>query len=195
MTSVTKCYPGRAKNGSGDRVPSRAEQKLCRPYLDAELVLVDPALVIPIGRLAISLFFPPKLALAEIIVQSPWIRLSCKQAGHETKTDNLRIVKLGGGKPTEQTPATKASESVCTTLPGFARITIHFRCRKENMTESGQLLSFPISVVKCAIQHFVQFFIAKHHSRMIIGLNLGDCGEKGRQRRRRDRSVYRYAVR
>ncbi len=67
MTSVTKCYPGRAKNGSGDRVPSKAEQMLCRPFLDAELALVDPALIVPIGRLAISLFYPSKLALAEII--------------------------------------------------------------------------------------------------------------------------------
>ena len=31
MTSVTKCYPGRQPSGSGDRVPSRREQELCRP--------------------------------------------------------------------------------------------------------------------------------------------------------------------
>ena len=28
MTSVTKCYPGRAKNGSGDRVPNRADSEV-----------------------------------------------------------------------------------------------------------------------------------------------------------------------
>jgi uracil-DNA glycosylase len=28
MTSVTKCYPGRVKSGSGDRVPTRVEQNL-----------------------------------------------------------------------------------------------------------------------------------------------------------------------
>jgi uracil-DNA glycosylase len=67
MTAVTKCYPGRAKGGSGDRVPSRAEQKLCRPYLDQEIALVDPALIIPIGKLAIELFYPKKLKLTEII--------------------------------------------------------------------------------------------------------------------------------
>ncbi len=67
MTSVTKCYPGRAKGGSGDRVPSRAEQQLCRPFLEAEIELVDPALIIPIGRLAIDLFYPKKKKLAEII--------------------------------------------------------------------------------------------------------------------------------
>ncbi len=67
MTSVTKCYPGRSASGSGDRVPSRAEQVLCRPYLDREIELIDPALIIPIGRLAINLFFPKSLKLTDII--------------------------------------------------------------------------------------------------------------------------------
>ena len=67
MTVVTKCYPGRATGGGGDRVPSRAEQKLCRPFLDRELALIAPELIIPIGRLAISLFYPKKLKLTQII--------------------------------------------------------------------------------------------------------------------------------
>lgn len=67
MTSVTKCYPGRSSSGSGDRVPSRAEQQLCRPYLDQEIALVDPAVIIPIGKLAIEVFYPRGLKLTEII--------------------------------------------------------------------------------------------------------------------------------
>lgn len=67
MTSVTKCYPGRSGSGSGDRVPSREEQLLCRQYLERELEWVAPRLVIPVGRLAIGLFFSPKLPLEEII--------------------------------------------------------------------------------------------------------------------------------
>ncbi len=66
MTAVTKCYPGRALGG-GDRVPSRAEQRLCRPYLDQEIALIDPALIVPVGRLAIGLFFPRSAPLEEII--------------------------------------------------------------------------------------------------------------------------------
>jgi uracil-DNA glycosylase len=66
-TAVTKCYPGRSGSGNGDRVPSRKEQSLCRPYLDEEIALIDPALVIPVGRLAIGLFFPAGFALEEII--------------------------------------------------------------------------------------------------------------------------------
>ena len=67
MTVVTKCYPGRAKGSGGDRVPSRAEQKLCRPFLDREIELIDPELIIPIGRLAIGLFYPKTMKLTEII--------------------------------------------------------------------------------------------------------------------------------
>jgi uracil-DNA glycosylase len=67
MTSVTKCYPGRQSSGSGDRVPSRTEQKLCRPFLDQETALVQPEVIIPIGRLAITLFFDPKQKLDQII--------------------------------------------------------------------------------------------------------------------------------
>lgn len=67
MTSVTKCYPGRAKGGGGDRVPSTPEQKFCRPFLDREIALVQPEVMIPIGRLAIGLFYSKKLKLTEII--------------------------------------------------------------------------------------------------------------------------------
>ncbi len=78
MTSVTKCYPGRAKSGSGDRAPSRKEQLLCRPFLETEIALVDPELILPVGRLAINMFYPSKAKLGEIIgtqkqVDGRWI--------------------------------------------------------------------------------------------------------------------------
>ena len=67
MTSVTKCYPGRQPSGSGDRVPTRAEQEFCRPYLEREIELVNPQVIIPIGRLAINLYFPRSYTLTKII--------------------------------------------------------------------------------------------------------------------------------
>ena len=78
MTSVTKCYPGRQNTGSGDRVPTRREQELCLPYLEQEIRLVDPEVIIPIGRLAINLYYPKKKKLTEIIggqleVNGRWI--------------------------------------------------------------------------------------------------------------------------
>jgi uracil-DNA glycosylase len=56
MTAMTKCYPGKAAGGKGDRAPSRSEQRLCAPYLARELQLVHPELVIPVGALAVRRF-------------------------------------------------------------------------------------------------------------------------------------------
>jgi len=54
MTAVTKCYPGKHPSGKGDRKPSRAEQKLCRPFLEQELALVQPRVLLAVGGLAIG---------------------------------------------------------------------------------------------------------------------------------------------
>lgn len=67
MTAVTKCYPGKNSSGRGDRVPSRAEQSLCRPFLNQEIILVNPHLIIPVGTLAIRLFHPSNTKLKKII--------------------------------------------------------------------------------------------------------------------------------
>ncbi|MBN1265500.1 MAG: uracil-DNA glycosylase family protein [Anaerolineales bacterium] len=69
MTSVTKCFPGKAPSGAGDRVPSKTEQMLCRPFLEREITLVDPMLILPVGRLAINLFFAAKEPLSSLIGQ------------------------------------------------------------------------------------------------------------------------------
>jgi uracil-DNA glycosylase len=67
MTSVTKCYPGKHGNGKGDRVPTKAEQAFCRPYLEREIALINPVLIIPVGGLAIKLFYPASAKLKDII--------------------------------------------------------------------------------------------------------------------------------
>lgn len=67
MTAVTKCYPGKHPNGKGDRVPSKAEQALCRPFLEQEIRLVQPRLMILVGKLATSLLYPKSARLKEII--------------------------------------------------------------------------------------------------------------------------------
>jgi uracil-DNA glycosylase family 4 len=52
-SSVTRCYPGRHPSGRGDRPPSPRELDLCRFWLDWELRLLRPLLVVPVGGLAI----------------------------------------------------------------------------------------------------------------------------------------------
>jgi uracil-DNA glycosylase len=56
IAAVTRCYPGPSPSGRGDRVPSPRERQLCASWLDRELVLIRPVLVIPVGRLAIGCF-------------------------------------------------------------------------------------------------------------------------------------------
>ena len=50
--SVTRCYPGKAPSGRGDRTPSPREQKLCAFWRDWELRLIQPELIVPVGGLA-----------------------------------------------------------------------------------------------------------------------------------------------
>jgi uracil-DNA glycosylase len=78
MTAVTKCYPGKHPKGKGDRKPTRAEQKLCRPFLDRELGLVEPRVLLAIGGLAIETLLGRKLRLDEVVgrvfcVDGRWI--------------------------------------------------------------------------------------------------------------------------
>jgi uracil-DNA glycosylase len=51
--SVTRCYPGRALSGRGDRTPTPREQELCSFWKDWELGLLRPRLIVPVGGLAI----------------------------------------------------------------------------------------------------------------------------------------------
>jgi uracil-DNA glycosylase len=50
--SVTRCYPGRAPSGRGDRTPTQEEQRLCEFWRDWELALLRPALIVTVGGLA-----------------------------------------------------------------------------------------------------------------------------------------------
>src|SRR6188768_1221722 len=52
MAAVCRCFPGKKETG-GDRVPSRDEIANCSNWLDKEIELLRPELVIPVGKLAI----------------------------------------------------------------------------------------------------------------------------------------------
>jgi len=66
LTAITRCFPGAHPSGRGDRVPSREEQAQCADWLESELRIIRPAVIIPVGRLAIERFLP-KLPLNELI--------------------------------------------------------------------------------------------------------------------------------
>jgi uracil-DNA glycosylase len=52
--SVTRCYPGRAPSGRGDRTPTPPEQELCRFWREWELELLRPSLIVTVGGLALK---------------------------------------------------------------------------------------------------------------------------------------------
>jgi uracil-DNA glycosylase len=56
LSSLTRCFPGKSSSGNGDRPPSAAEIELCRPYLEREFELLDPPLVLLVGKMAIDVF-------------------------------------------------------------------------------------------------------------------------------------------
>lgn len=59
IAAITRCYPGPSPSGRGDRVASRWERALCADWLDRELIVLRPPLLIPVGRLAIERFLGP----------------------------------------------------------------------------------------------------------------------------------------
>src|ERR1043166_7694585 len=59
IAAIPRCFPGPSPSGRGDRVPSPAERANCSEWLDAELRIIRPKIVIPIGKLAIERFLPP----------------------------------------------------------------------------------------------------------------------------------------
>ena len=57
FAAVCRCFPGK-KAAGGDRVPEPDEIANCSRWLTAEIELLRPALVLPVGKLAITQFLP-----------------------------------------------------------------------------------------------------------------------------------------
>jgi uracil-DNA glycosylase len=55
MAAVCRCFPGKNPTG-GDRVPSPQEVQKCAVWLEREIDILQPSLVIPVGKLAIAQF-------------------------------------------------------------------------------------------------------------------------------------------
>lgn len=53
MSAVCRCFPGKNPKG-GDRVPDKKEIETCSQWLNKEIELLQPKLIIPVGKLAIA---------------------------------------------------------------------------------------------------------------------------------------------
>lgn len=76
FSAVCRCFPGKKPSG-GDRVPSPEEILKCAAWLEGEIAILKPSLVIPVGKLAIEQFLPP-VTLNEVVGQ----KFSCQRYGH-----------------------------------------------------------------------------------------------------------------
>jgi len=55
FAAVCRCFPGKTPAG-GDRVPAPDEIRNCSSWMDDEIKILKPRLIIPVGRLAIAQF-------------------------------------------------------------------------------------------------------------------------------------------
>ncbi len=66
FAAVARCFPGKARGG-GDRKPDPDEIARCRPFLEREVALLRPTLVVPVGALAITEVLGHKGPLSEVV--------------------------------------------------------------------------------------------------------------------------------
>jgi uracil-DNA glycosylase len=53
IAAVARCFPGKA-SGGGDRRPDPGEIDACKTYLEREVAILEPDLLLPVGGLAID---------------------------------------------------------------------------------------------------------------------------------------------
>lgn len=61
FAAVARCFPGKNKKGGGDRVPNTQEIQACQKFLEAEVKVLKPKLILPVGKLAIQEVLGPTL--------------------------------------------------------------------------------------------------------------------------------------
>lgn len=93
MSAVCRCFPGKkvtkGKVQSGDRVPDKTEIQACSQWISREIELLQPQLIILVGKLAISQVMPVK-KLTDVIGQSFQTQM------HDWKTDFIPLPHPSG---------------------------------------------------------------------------------------------------
>ena len=99
FAAVCRCFPG--KNSSGtDRVPAPDEIRNCSLWMDNEIQILQPRLIIPVGRLAITQFIACK-KLQEVIGR----KFRVARAGH--RFDVIPLPHPSGASPWHKIPPGK----------------------------------------------------------------------------------------
>ncbi len=66
IAAVARCFPGKA-SGGGDRRPDAGEVASCRSFLEREIDILRPGLVLPVGTLAIDQVLGRKCPLVDVV--------------------------------------------------------------------------------------------------------------------------------
>jgi uracil-DNA glycosylase len=66
MAAVVRNFPGKSRGG-GDRVPSPGEIAASRGFLEREVAILHPRLVVPVGRLAIREVLGHEELIAQVV--------------------------------------------------------------------------------------------------------------------------------
>src|SRR6266700_4002132 len=91
FAAVCRCFPGKTVAG-GDRVPAPDEIRNCSSWMDDEIKILRPRLIIPVGRLAIAQFIDCK-KLEEMIGR----KFCITRAGH--RFDLILLPHPSGASP------------------------------------------------------------------------------------------------
>lgn len=69
FAAVARCFPGKHPSGQGDREPNKFEIENCKKFLEKEVEILKPDLIVPVGKLAICevLSLPKSSSLESVI--------------------------------------------------------------------------------------------------------------------------------
>ncbi|MGO8969122.1 MAG: uracil-DNA glycosylase family protein [Myxococcaceae bacterium] len=79
ISAVARCFPGKAKGG-GDRRPDPEEVKRCHAWVSAEVALLRPTLIVPVGTLAIAQVLGHTGKLLEVVGKVVPVTFAAHQA-------------------------------------------------------------------------------------------------------------------
>lgn len=86
MSAVCRCFPGKNPKGSGDRVPDKQEIANCKHWLEKEYQILQPKLVIPVGKLAISQYLKVNKLVdvvgQQFVIDTPDLQIDCIPLPH-----------------------------------------------------------------------------------------------------------------
>ncbi len=92
IAAVARCFPGKSKGG-GDRRPDAQEIQRCRTFLEREVAILQPRLVIPVGTLAIEQVLGKASPLVDVIGSQ------CRLRYHGLKVDVICLPHPSGASP------------------------------------------------------------------------------------------------